>query len=55
MSLDKRSHGSKPIIRITSAKDNAAKRGKTEANVSKIPITSRLPFNRDVHDKETGN
>ena len=55
LSLDKRSHDSKLIIDITSAGDNAAKRGKTEANVSKIPITSRLPFNRDVHDKETGN
>ena len=43
-------HHSVPKISKNSAKDNTAEEEKSQANVSKIPTNSNLPFNNDDAD-----
>ena len=39
-----------PKISKYSAKDNTIEEVKSQTNVSKIPISSNLPFDNDVND-----
>ena len=42
-------------ISENSAKDNTTEEVKSETNVSKIPINSKLPFNNDTNDDKQTN
>ena len=50
LSSDTTGHDSVPKISKYSAKDNTVEELKSQTNVSKIPISSNLPFDNDVND-----
>ena len=50
LSSDTTGHDSVPKISKYSAKDNTVEEVKPQANASKIPINSNLPFNSDAND-----
>ena len=52
---DTTGHDSVPKISKYSAKDNTVEELKSQTNVSKIPISSNLPFDNDANDDKQTN
>ena len=55
LSSDTTGHDSVPKISKYSAKDNTVEELKSQTNVSKIPISSNLPFDNDTNDDKQTN
>ena len=55
LSSDTTGHDSVPKLSKYSAKDNAVEELKSQANVSKIPISSDLPSDKDANDDKQTN
>ena len=55
LSSDTTGHDSVPKISKYSAKDNTVEELKSQTNVSKIPISSNLPFDNNANDDKQTN